>query len=178
MNRDRLKVLGFYVLAALIIARIVIAPLQHSLQEKKSLLREYEEAYRMRTLSFEKYKEQEAGGHRKDAPDARDFMKSLYGSDIVYSALQSELVEKISEMAAKEGLTLVSFEFAEPTALKAISEVPVVIRVSGEQKSIIALLEDLDRGNMKLVVRRFDNTKNGPYSAQCAMTISAFRLER
>ena len=178
MNRERLKVIGFYVLAALIIWRVVITPLQHSLREKKALLNEYQDTYKMRMLSFEKYKEQEKGKNKESALVDEGFLKSLYGRDISYSELQSDVVEKISVLAGKEGLTIMNFDFAEPTSLKAISEVPVVIRLNGEQKGIVALLREMEKDNMKLVVRRFDNTKNGPFSAQCLMTISAFRLEK
>ncbi len=178
MSRDRLKILGAYVLAALIIARVVITPLQHSLQEKKALLNEYQDTYKVRMLSFEKYKGQAKGKNKESSSVDEGFLKSLYSRDILYSELQSDVVEKILGLAGKEGLTLGSYDFAEPTYLKAISEVPVVIRLNGEQKGIVAMLRELDTNDKKLVVRRFDITKNGPYSAQCLMTISAFRLEK
>ncbi len=135
MNRERLKVIGFYVLAALIIARVVISPLQHSLGDKKTLLKEYEDTYKMRMLSFEKYKaEQEKGKNKESTSVDEGLMKSVYGSDIAFSALQADVVEKITALAGKQGLTILNFEFAEPTSLKAISEVPVVIKLNGEER--------------------------------------------
>ncbi|MBF0557303.1 MAG: hypothetical protein HQL08_00830 [Nitrospirae bacterium] len=56
MSREKMKILGFYLLAVLIIGRVVITPLQQSLREKKSILKEYEDTYKMRMISFEKYK--------------------------------------------------------------------------------------------------------------------------
>ena len=179
MNRDRLKILGFYVLAALIIARVVITPLQHSLADKKNLLAQYEDTYKMRMLSFEKYKvAQEKEKNKDSATSEEGFLKSVYGRDVPYSELQSEVVEKISALAEKQGLTLLNFEFGEPAPLKSISEVPVVLRVDGVQKGVIALLREMEKDNMKLTVKRFDDTKNGPYSSQCSITVSAFRLEK
>ncbi|MGD0281199.1 MAG: GspMb/PilO family protein [Dissulfurispiraceae bacterium] len=178
MSRDRLKIIGFYVLAALIIARVVITPLQHSLRDKKALLKEYEDTYKMRMFSVEKYKAQENEKNKERSPVDEAFLKSLYGADVIYTALQSDVVEKISALAEKQGLTITTFEFSEPTSLKAISEVPVVIRLNGPQKGILALLREMEKDNMKLVIRRFEDTKNGPYTAQCSMNISAFRLEK
>ena len=180
MSRDRLKIIGFYVLAALIIARVVIMPLQHSLSEKKTLLNEYEDAYRMRMLSFEKYKalEKEKNKESTAAAVEEGFLKSLYAADIPYSTLQADVVEKISALAEKNGLAIMNFEFAEPTVVKSISEVPVILRVNGEQKGVVALLREIEKDNRKLAVKRFEDTKTGPYSSQCAITISAFRLEK
>ena len=179
MSRDRLKVIGFYFLAALIIARVVIMPLQHSLSDKKALLNEYEDAYRMRLLSFEKYKAEEKKKNKESTEAAVDegFLKSLYGKDVPYSEVQADVVEKISALAEKQGLTIMNYEFAEPTSLKSISEVPVTLRLNGEQKGVVALLREIGKDNMKLVVKRLDNTKTGPYSSQCSITVSAFRLE-
>ncbi len=166
-------------LAALIIARVVIAPLKHSLSDKKAVLEEYEGTYKMRMLSFEKFKTQEMGKNKESTAGVDEgFLKSLYGSDVPYSTLQADVVEKISDLAGKEGLTVLNFEFSEPTSLKTISEVPVVVRLTGEQKGVVALLRELDKSDKKLMVRRLDITKNGPYLSQCVLTVSAFRLEK
>ncbi|MBF0558437.1 MAG: hypothetical protein HQL08_06615 [Nitrospirae bacterium] len=177
MSRERLQIIGFYVLAALIIARVVIAPLQHSLRDKKTLLKEYQDTYKMRMLSFEKYKAQEKEKSKETGVE-EGFAKSLYDRNVPYSSLQSDLVEKITALAEKQKLTLLSFEFAEPTSLKAVSEAPVTVRVGGEQKGVIALLGELEKDSRKLVVRRFDNTKSGAYGSVTLLTISAFRLEK
>ena len=180
VSRERLKILGFYVLAALIIARVVIAPLQHSLSDKKALLHEYEDTYNMRRLSVEKFKAQEESKNKEGTAAAVEegFLKSFYGSDVPYTTLQADVVEKITDLAGKEGLTVSSFEFSEPTSLKNISEAPVVMRLNGEQRGVVVLLRELEKSDKKLVVRRLDITKSGPYASQCSLTVSAFRLEK
>jgi hypothetical protein len=177
MNRERLKIIGFYVLAALIIARVVITPLQHSLQDKKALLKEYEDTYKMRMLSFERYKAQEQERNKKTTTVEGTFLESLYGKDIPYIVLQSDVIQNISGLAQKQGVTLLSFNFSEPTPLKMVSEVPIVVQLKGEQKGIVALLREMEKENKKLVVRRFEDAKNGP-DFLCTMTVSAFRLEK
>jgi Tfp pilus assembly protein PilO len=177
MKREKLKIIGFYALCALMLVRFLIAPLQHSLQEKKSLLKEFTETYKMRTLSLEKYKVQEKETSKKNAVDEDAFLKSLYAKNIPYSTLQSDVVRTISDLAEKQKLTLLSYEFSEPVALKNISEVPIVIRLQGEQKGIVALLRELEKVDKKFVLRRFENAKNGAVSI-CYMTVAAFRMER
>jgi len=178
MNRERLKIIGFYILAAFVIARIMITPLQHSLQEKKNVLKEYEDTYKMRMLSYERYKAQEKGKNRESAGAIEKFLKSLYAGDVPFSTIQSEMVEKISALAEKEGLTLLSFEFPDPVSFKAVSEVPVVVRLNGQQKGVVALLGEIEKDSRTLVVKRFEDSKTGQYASQCVMTISAFRLEK
>ncbi len=178
MSKERLKVIGFYVLAALIIGRVVITPLQHSLNDKKALLDGYEDAYKMRMISFEKYKSQENEKNKEKAAAVEtSFLNSLYGQDIPYTDLQADVVQKISDLAEKHKLAVSTFEFSDPTSLKSISEVPVILRMNGEQKGVIALLGEIEKSDKKLIVKRFEVTKNGPYSSQCSLTVSAFRLE-
>ena|SRR5208337_1867868 len=178
MNRERLKIIGFYILAVFVIARIMITPLQHSLLEKKNVLKEYEDTYKMRMLSYERYKAQEKGKNRESAEAIEKFLKSLYAGDVPFSTIQSEMVEKISALAEKEGLTLLSFEFPDPVSFKAVSEVPVVVRLNGQQKGVVALLGEIEKDSRTLVVKRFEDSKTGQYASQCVMTISAFRLEK
>lgn len=59
MTREKIKIFGFYALAVLILLRVVIVPYQNTIKEKKALLREYEETYRMRAASFERFKGEE-----------------------------------------------------------------------------------------------------------------------
>src|SRR5208283_1646699 len=172
MTRERLKLLGLYVLAVLMILRVVISPLQHSLSEKKELFKEYEDTYRMRMMSVVKYKAQEKEKNKETAAVEEGFLNSLYADDVPYSILQAEVVEKISALAEKQGLTVANFDFAEPTSMKYISDVPVGIRINGEQKGIVALLRALEKDSKKLVVRRFEVTRTGQYSSQCSMTVS------
>jgi len=175
MTREKIKMLGFYALAALLILRIVIVPLQNNIKEKKSLLREYQDTYRMRLDTYERFKQGEKAKAEKrtDAEDA--VLKSAYDKNIPFVDIQTDVVKDISDKAEKAGLTVQNFEFQDVVPLKHISEVPVIIRLKGEQKSLVALLKEMEKGQKKLLIRRFEDGRGGQEFV-CSMTVYAYRI--
>jgi hypothetical protein len=176
MNREKLKIFGFYVLTALLLVRLVIVPYQHTIQEKKDLLKEYGEAYRVKAAAYERFKAEEKAKSPKKNETEDSLLKSAYGKDTPFISIQSEMVRAISGRAEKEGLTVVNFEFPEPTPLKQISEVPVIIRLKGEQKGIVALLKEMEKEEKKLLVERFEDGKSGQ-DFYFNLTVCAYRIE-
>ena len=175
MNKEKLKIFGFYVLAALLLVRLVIVPYQHTIKEKKDLLKEYREAYGVKAAAYERFKEEEnaKGPKKNETEDA--LVKSAYGKDTPFISIQSGMVRAISGRAEKEGLTVVNFEFPDPTPLKHISEVPVIIRLKGEQKGMVALLKEMEREEKKLLVKRFEDGKSGK-DFNYNLTVYAYRI--
>lgn len=177
MNREKFKVIGFYVLAVLMLVRFVIVPHQQALKEKKVLLKEYEETYRMRAVALERFREEERARSERNNTAESSLLRSVFLKTELYSSLQAELVREISSLAEKQGMTVLNFEFPDPLLFKTISEVPVVIRLKGEQKGVVALLRDMEKADGKYIVKRFENARSGQ-DALCSITVSAFRREK
>ncbi len=176
MNKEKLKILGFYVLAALLLVRLVIVPYQHTIQEKKDLLKEYREAYGVKAAAYERFKEEENAKRPKKNETEDSILKSAYGKDAPFISIQSEMVRAVSGTAEKEGLTVVNFEFPDPIPLKHITEVPVIIRLKGEQKGMVALLKEMEKEEKKLLVKRFEDGKSGQ-DFYFNLTVCTYRIE-
>ncbi len=174
MKREKLKIFGFYALAALLLLRLVIVPYQNTIKEKKALLREYEDTYRMRAASFERFR-QEATRNIKTTGAEDPLLQSVFGKDIPVISIQSEIVKDITDFAEKNEITIVSFEFPDPIPFKGTSEVPVTLRMKGEQKGLVALLRNMEKWHKRLVVKRFEEAKEGP-AVFCMMTVSAYKI--
>jgi len=176
MNKEKLKIFGFYGLAALLLFRLVILPYQHTIQGKKDLLKEYGEAYGVKTAAYERFKAEENAKSPKKNEKEDALLKSVYGKNTPFISIQSEMVRGISGRAEKEGLTVVNFEFPDPVPLKHISEVPVIIRLKGEQKGMVVLLKGMEKEEKKLLVKRFEDGKSGQ-DFYFNLTVCAYRLE-
>lgn len=84
-------------------------------------------------------------------------------------------MKDITAFAEKNEITIGSFEFPDPVPFKGISEVPVTLRMKGEQKGIVALLMNMEKWKKRLVVERFEEAKEGPV-VFCTMTVSAYKI--
>ena len=173
-EQKQIRVIGIYLVIILALLRLLIYPLHAALQDKKALLGEKRETYRL------KYQVQER--HRKDqAPktiiDKDALSPHLYDKGTSYSYIQIELLEKITKLAEKKGLTVSNFEMMETAAGKGISEVPILVRFRGGPGQFIETLETIEKGEKLLSVRSMEMSRSGK-DQLFSLTISAFRLER
>ncbi|MFO0753211.1 MAG: hypothetical protein U0411_07805 [Thermodesulfovibrionales bacterium] len=177
MNREKVKIAGFYLLAVLLLVRFVIVPYRHALEEKRILLREYRETYLMRAAAYERFREEEKARSERNSAAESSLLKSVFPKAEPYASLQAELVREITAQAEKEGLTVLNFEFPDPVFFKTISEVTVVLRLKGEQKGVVALLSGMEKADGTYIVKRFENARSGQ-DTLCSLTVSAFRREK
>ena len=109
-----IRKIGIYLIIILALIRFLIYPLHASLQKKKVLLEEWYETYRIKSQVQERQKrDQEKTLLGKDA-----LLPHLYDKGIIYSNIQSEIIEQIINIAGKKGLTVLNFEMLEPGCWK------------------------------------------------------------
>lgn len=175
MNRKQLKVIGVYALVILSIIRFLLLPLHRSVSEKKALLGEAEETYRMRVLQVER---QKVSATLKAKDSAGDIvLKGVYGKDTGYNTIQTETLGSILGLAAKRGLAVVNFELPDAVVLTDISEVPIILRLKGDAPSLKALLKDIGGGDKIMRIKNFETALSGG-ELSITITASSFRLER
>ena len=168
------KKIGIYLIIILALIRFLIYPLHASLQEKRILLGEWYESYRLKSQVQERQK-RDQGEKTLLGKDA--LLLHLYDKGILYSNIQSEIIEQIIDIAGKKGLTVVNFEMLEPGVGKGLSEVPVLVRLKGPPGPFIETLETIEKGEKLLSIRSMEITGSAQ-DKSFSLTISAFRLER
>jgi hypothetical protein len=169
-----LKVIGIYIIIILALLRFLIYPLHASLQEKKVLLGEWYESYRLKSRVQER-QERDQGEKTLLGKDA--LLLYFYDKGVLYSNIQSEIIEQIISIAGKKGLTVLNFEMLEPGVGKGVSEVPILIRLRGSPGAFIETLEIMEKGEKTLSVRSMEITQSGQDQV-FSLTLSAFRLEK
>ena len=168
-----IKRIGIYVIIILALIRFLIYPLHASLQEKKVLLGEWYENYRIKSQVFERQRE---GQGIKIVVEKNALFPHLYDKEGPNSYIQSDVLEWITKIAEKKGLTILNFEMLEPIVGKGVSELPILVRLKGAPGPFIEILEAIEKSERVLGIRSMEITKSGQDQLY-SLTISAFRVE-
>jgi len=169
----QMRVIGIYVIIILVLLRFVIFPLRTTIQDRRVVLDEQQEAYSLKYRLFERQRENqgEKSGVEKDA-----LLPQLYEKRISNSSIYAEVLEQVTTLAEKRGLTVLNFEMLEPVAGKNISEVAILIRLKGQPGPFIEVLDALKKSEKVLSIKSMEITKDAQ-GQFFSLTISAFRLE-
>jgi hypothetical protein len=173
-ERMQMRMIGIYVVVILALIRFLVYPLHAALQEKKTLLGERVETYRLKGQVQERQRWDDA---EKTVIDKGALLPLLYEKGTSHSHIQTDVLERLINVAEKKGLTVLNFEMLQPSAGKAISEVPVLIRLRGAPGSFIEILETIEKDEKALSVKSMEITR-GDQDQLFSLTVSAFRLER
>jgi len=168
-----IKRIGIYIIIILALIRFLIYPLHASLREKKVLLGEWNENYRIKSQVFERQRENKG---EKTVVEKDALFPHLYDKSAPNSYVQSDILEQVTKLAEKKGLIVLNFEMLEPAAGKSMSEVPILVRLKGDPKAFIETLETIEKNEKALSIRSMEITKSGQDQV-FTLTISAFRLE-
>ena len=173
----QIKALGIYVIIILALLRFVIVPLHGTIQEKKAVLEEQQETYNIKYQAFERQREnQPEKTSKKTGMEKDDLLLFLYDKRNSNSYIYSEVLEQVTRLAERKGLTVLNFETLEPVPGKNISEIPILVRLKGQPGPFIAVLETIEKSGKVLSIRSMEISKGAP-DQLFSLTISAFRLE-
>jgi len=178
MEQKNIKVIGLYAVIILAVVRFVVYPL-HDVGEKKQLL--FNDLYQTYQL---KVRHSARQGLEKDKPvvnnirtDKEVIGHSLYEKVMPFSAVQADVLENIIKKADKNGLTVQNFEMQEATTGKIISEVPVLIRLTGKPEDHFNLLKTVLADERIMLMKSLEMARSGNDIA-LNMTMIAFRMEK
>jgi Tfp pilus assembly protein PilO len=168
---------GVYVIIVLALVRFVVYPLHASLEEKKIILHELSETYRLKAQQYARQNqarlEQSQGWTAKE----KDVAPYLYDRGMPFSSVQADMLENIISTAEKKGVTVLGFEMLDPSTGKKVSEVPVSIRMSGTKtRDLLDLLKALSDDKKTLRMRSIEMNRT-EREIQVTLTLSGFRME-
>lgn len=177
MNKNNFKIFGFYVLIILVIGRFLVIPLRNYAEKEKTVLANYTETYRTKSLLVKKHHLKQSGDGTNAAAKSNTLIMSFYKNNTPYTDIQSEYIQGIIASAEKYGLAVVNFEIPEIIVTKNTSEIPVVVRLKGNPKAIISLLQEMRRWDKIVSFSHFETIKNDQ-DFVFTLTVSTFRAEK
>jgi len=167
------KTTGVYIIIILALLRFLIYPLYASLKDRRAIYADQQETYLLKSRFLQQARQTRDAGDVKD-PDK--MIDSLYPHDTRVSDIQTELLASLAKYAEKNSLNVLGFEMPEVVSSEKISEVPVVIRLSGNAESFVKLLKSIQENKKTLQVKAMDISISGE-SMTFLVTVNAFRME-
>ena len=167
------KTIGVYIIIVLALLRFLIYPLHAAIKDRRAIFADQQETYLLKSRLLLQARQTRDAGDMKDRDKVRF---ALYPRDARVSDIQTEMLATITKYAEKNGLNVLGFEMPEVAGSEKISEVPVVIRLSGNAESFVELLKSIQENKKILAVKAMDISVNGE-GMTFLVTVNAFRME-
>jgi len=167
------KTIGVYIIIILALLRFLIYPLHAVVKDRRAIFADQQETYLLKSRLLQQARQTRDAGDVKDPNKVRS---SLYPRSAHFSDIQTEMLTAIAKYAEKNGLNVLGFEMPEVASSEKISEVPVVIRLSGNTESFVKLLKSIQENNKILAVKAMDISVSGE-GMTFLVTVNAFRME-
>lgn len=174
-KRERLRIMGIYLIIILVFLRFVLWPLSSSVEDKTNLLDEYLETYRTMAMLVQRKKSGDDTIDKSDTGQKKKLIASLYPKDSRISEIQPETIRAVLEIAEMNDLSVINFQLPDATISKDLSEVSIVIRLSGMPKAIINLLKEINQMEKLTDVRILQLIKSNQLTL--ILTLTRYRIE-
>lgn len=172
-RQKQIRAIGLYLIVLLALLRFLIYPLHAAVEQKKVIMGEQRESYRLKYRILESERQGQA---RKAVVDEKAVSPHLYDKTLACSYIQADILEQLLKLAEEKGLTVLNFEMMEPIIGKTVSEAPVLIRLSGQSGAFIEVLQAIETGKKALSVKSLEITRTRE-DLRFSLTLSAFRVE-
>jgi Tfp pilus assembly protein PilO len=167
------KTIGVYIIIVLALLRFLIYPLHAAIKDRRAIFADQQETYLLKSRLLQQARQKRDAGDVKEPDKVRS---TLYSRDARFSDIQTEMLEVIMKYAEKNGLNVLGFEMPEVINSEKISEVPVVIRLSGNAESFVKFLKSIQENKKILAVKVMDISVSGE-GMTFLVTVNAFRME-
>ncbi|KJU82900.1 hypothetical protein MBAV_004907 [Candidatus Magnetobacterium bavaricum] len=133
-------------------------PMHQKIKDKRGLLSELQTTYAAKQQLMRRYLALNA---EADPAMEQELATLLYPKDGNKTAIQTDLVRSITEMAEKRSLNVLNFQMLDSIEGSVLSEAAVLIRVSGQIRAAIELLKDILSVRPILAIRDVEISGSG-----------------
>jgi Tfp pilus assembly protein PilO len=173
-SNNWVKTIGVYIIIILALLRFLIYPLHAAVKNRRAVYADQQETYLLKSRLLQQARRtRDAGDVVKDRDKVRF---ALYPRDARFSDIQAEMLTVITKYAEKDDVNVLGFEMPEVINSEKISEVPVVIRLSGNAESFVKFLKSIQENKKIFAVKVMDISESGE-GMTFLVTVNAFRME-
>ncbi len=165
---------GIYAIVLLAVVRLLVYPLHGAVQDRKAGLEEQRARNAVKTRLIEQAGQAQAAGGPAEAARMRS---AVHPQGTPVSAIQVDVLSRIKELAEGRGLSVTGFEMPEAAAGKALTEVPVVVKLKGGAQPLLELLRSIKKEDKTLLVQALEVSAAGQ-DLTASLTLKALRSER
>ncbi len=175
-KRERLRIIGLYLIIILAILIFALSPLNNSVEEKKTLLNEYLETYRTKAMLVNKKKQVDETVSKSISEQEKKLLTSLFPKDSLNSEIQIKTLKAIIKSAKKNGLSMIDFQLPDYSVSKDLSEVSVLVRLQGMPDAIMRLLKDINKMKTLTDVKNFKLVRSAKQFI-LTLTLVTYKIE-
>jgi hypothetical protein len=157
-SNNWVKTIGVYIIIILALLRFLIYPLHAAVKNRRAVYADQQETYLLKSRLLQQ------------ARRTRD------AGDVVKDRDKAEMLTVITKYAEKDDVNVLGFEMPEVINSEKISEVPVVIRLSGNAESFVKFLKSIQENKKIFAVKVMDISESGE-GMTFLVTVNAFRME-
>lgn len=176
LKRDRLKIIGIYLVIILAISRFALLPLNNSVKDKKAILNEYIETYKTKAVLVQKKKQVDEKADKSISEQEKNLLASLYPKDSHVSEIQIKTLRAVITSAEKNGLSLINFQLPETVVARNLSEVSVLVRFKGMPDAVIGLLKEINKMKTLTDVKNLQIVRSANQFS-LTLTLVSYRIE-
>jgi len=156
--------------------RFIIYPLDDSVAKKKIIFNELYETCELKEQHFAR-RNLDQQKPLKSRMDKETIAPYLYEKEIPFSSIHAGILEGIIKVAEKKGLVVQNFEMLEPASGKTVSEVPVLLRMSGKPLDMLDVLKTITAQGKIIQIKSLEINKSSG-EIVLSLTLVAFRMEK
>ena len=170
------KMMGVYVIIILGLIRFILYPLQDSVAKKKIIFNELYETCELKEQHFAR-RNLDQQKLFKSRMDKETIAPYFYEKGMPFSSIHADILEGIIKIAEKKGLVVQNFEMQEPASGKTVSEVPVLLRMSGKPLDMLDVLKTITAKGKIIQIKSLEINKSSG-EIVLSLTLVAFRMEK
>ncbi|HYA14757.1 MAG TPA: hypothetical protein VEF33_10510, partial [Syntrophales bacterium] len=144
------KTIGVYIILILALLRFLIYPLHAAVKDRREAFADQQDTCLLKSRLLQQARQSRDSGTVQDLDKVRT---ALYPRETRASEIQADILATVSKYAEEKGLTILGFEMPELITGKKISEIPVMLKVTGSAKSFVKLLKSIQENKKALAVK-------------------------
>ncbi|MBF0463913.1 MAG: type 4a pilus biogenesis protein PilO [Nitrospirae bacterium] len=171
ISKDRIRKIGFLLVALLTIARFGIVPLTTEVEKKKSVIEDYKVTYASKMELLKRYMSIDMN----DYPEVNQELSQLvFPKESNKTSVQTDIVKFLTTTAEGRQLNVSNFQMVEGSEGSVITEVTVIIKLKGKPKKIIEFLREVQNHKPLVRIKNIELNQSGDTDYAAKIVASAY----
>lgn len=166
ISRELTKKILLHLLALLILTRLLFYPMYNNYKEKKESLNTKLKNYRTAMILSQS----------AISPSSNYLIRKVFNKTDNVTYIQTLLLSFIQELCQTNNITMLHFEFNEPSIYDKVSEITISIKLEGQPSNMVNFLKNLETYHKIIDIKSFELLEvQSKYSSTIVLT--TYRIE-
>ncbi|QWR76267.1 type 4a pilus biogenesis protein PilO [Candidatus Magnetomonas plexicatena] len=171
MSKERMRKIGFFLVALLTLVRFGIVPLTTDVGKKKSVIEDYKVTYASKMELLKRYMSIDMN----DYPEVNQELSQLvFPKESNKTSVQTDIIKFMTKTAEDNHLNMQNFQMVEGSEGPVITEVTVIIKLRGKSREIMEFLKEVQNHKPLIRIKNIEINQSGDTEYATKIVASAF----